>query len=303
MEARLLKSRGGAGTINPKTGLPEFRKRGRTRRFFESLFRNTGRGVGATMGNALLPGIGGIIGGALGGAGTSALQGKKGRSILASALKGGAMGAALPKGANLAGKLASKAGATALGQGLTNYGAKNSISTALGLASNAGNIKTIPDNTSSISLPDTSNVVNQEMTNAELMNASNISPKKKGMLQQLMGNTKDMMTNPRDLLTLGVVASSLYKPKPKSAAQIGREQKEAMLASRLTPQELADQEAYELELMRGKRRNMRKRFLPEERIDFSPLYSKIHTPAEYKKHGGWFSYYSNPERVGRPIRF
>lgn len=56
-EARLLKSMGGAGTINPDTGLPEYFS-----------WKKIVGALAPLVGNMVAPGIGGIIGGALGGA-------------------------------------------------------------------------------------------------------------------------------------------------------------------------------------------------------------------------------------------
>lgn len=89
-EARLLKSMGGAGTINPETGLPEYFS-------FKKL-------LGAALpivGNLIAPGIGGILGGAAGGAlsgggiegalmgGLGAGLGNLGGSVLGGAGSGG----------------------------------------------------------------------------------------------------------------------------------------------------------------------------------------------------------------------
>ena len=74
LEAIMLKKAGGSGTINPKTGLPEFG-------FFDNpgkwLKGSLGGATGAIIGNMILPGIGGVIGGALGGAAGSKVRGRK----------------------------------------------------------------------------------------------------------------------------------------------------------------------------------------------------------------------------------
>ena len=83
----------------------------------------------------------------------------------------------------------------------------------------------------------------------------------------------------------------------------GKDLKAKMLAQRLTPQELAAQEAYELEQERARRRIARKKFLPEERIDIEPIYNRVSSPQEYAQTGRWLNYYNNPQFTGNPIRF
>jgi hypothetical protein len=92
------------------------------------------------------------------------------------------------------------------------------------------------------------------------------------------------------------------QPKPKTAAQEGKELKEKMLAQRLTPEELAAQEQYELQVEQAKRRNARKKFLPEERIEIDPLYTRVSTPEERERTGRWLNYYNNPQFSGNPTR-
>jgi hypothetical protein len=133
-EARMLRAAGGSGTINPETGLPEFRK---FKKFLKKLVKvalpialsvfapGIGTAIGsaiglsgtaaAVAGNALLQGtiskasggdflqgaIGGAIGGGLGGAAGSAANnalslglGSTGQQILGGAITGGLQGAA-----------------------------------------------------------------------------------------------------------------------------------------------------------------------------------------------------------------
>lgn len=63
LEAMILKSLGGSGTINPRTGLPEFFLGG-IGRFFKKVLGPVG---GAILGNMILPGAGALIGGGIGG--------------------------------------------------------------------------------------------------------------------------------------------------------------------------------------------------------------------------------------------
>ncbi len=61
VEAMILKSLGGSGTLNPRTGLPEYFNLGR---FLKKI---VGPGLGAVLGNMILPGAGALIGGGIGG--------------------------------------------------------------------------------------------------------------------------------------------------------------------------------------------------------------------------------------------
>jgi hypothetical protein len=123
-------------------------------------------------------------------------------------------------------------------------------------------------------------------------------------------NTKNFLTKPKNLLSLGTTGLTLYDrmnaPKPKkelTPMQRGKATKEEMLAARLTPAEMADQEQYELAMEQARRRNSRKKFLPEERIDIEPLYNRVSSPQEYAQTGRWINYYNNPNFTGQPIRF
>jgi hypothetical protein len=68
IEAHILKSLGGSGTINPATGLREYSF---WKKPFKAIKSVIGGGAGAVIGNMIAPGIGGIIGGALGQGDTS----------------------------------------------------------------------------------------------------------------------------------------------------------------------------------------------------------------------------------------
>jgi len=128
LEALMLKKAGGSGTINPKTGLPEFGFFTNTGKWFKSV---VGGGGGAILGNMLLPGIGGVIGGAIGGAAGSAVRGRK--DFAQAALRGASMGAALPTLSSLAGSGANAMGAKGIGATLSNYGDANAILPSIGL--------------------------------------------------------------------------------------------------------------------------------------------------------------------------
>src|ERR1044072_3764348 len=86
LEAHILKKLGGSGTINKTTGLPQysiFKKPGK------ALKSVAGGGLGAILGNMLLPGMGGVIGGALG---QGAQNNARGKSLTEGILKGGILG-------------------------------------------------------------------------------------------------------------------------------------------------------------------------------------------------------------------
>lgn len=128
-----------------------------------------------------------------------------------------------------------------------------------------------------------------------------------GFFDKLKSNSLDFVSKPKNLLALGTAGLSLYdrfnKPKPKTPEQEGKDAKAKLLAQRLTPKELAEQEAYELEQERARRRIARKKFLPEERIDIEPIYNRVSSPQEYAQTGRWLNYYDNPQFTGTPIRF
>ena len=71
---------------------------------------------------------------------------------------------------------------------------------------------------------------------------------------------------------------------------------------RLTPEELAAQEQYELMQEQARRRNNRKKYLPEEKIEIDPLYTRVSSPEERERTGRWLNYYNNPGFTGNPIR-
>ena len=108
LEAMILKSMGGSGTINPKTGLPEYFLGG-IGRFFKKVLGPVG---GAILGNMILPGAGALIGGGIGG-----MFGHPNQRM--GPLAGAGMGAFAPMAMGGLGNLISGAGATGAG-GLLN---------------------------------------------------------------------------------------------------------------------------------------------------------------------------------------
>jgi hypothetical protein len=311
LEAKMLKAAGGSGTINPKTGLPEFGLFSNPKKWFKSV---AGGGIGAVVGNMVLPGLGGIIGGAAGGAFGSKVRGRKDAGQ--AALRGAAMGAMLPTVAGLAGTGANAMGATNVGHALTKYGNVNAILPSIGLGGNSntsmhgGNAlmsKMYGANNNGSALE---NYNRDHMSGVGGVGAGDDYDDDLSFTDKLGRNTKNFLTKPKNLLSLGTTGLTLYDrmnaPKPKkelTPIQRGKATKEEMLAARLTPAEMAEQEQYELVMEQARRRNSRKKFLPEERIDIEPLYNRVSSPQEYAQTGRWINYYNNPNFTGQPIRF
>jgi hypothetical protein len=103
-EARLLKSLGGSGTINPETGLPEYFKR-----FWKKVVKPVLKVAAPIVANMVIPGAGGLLASALIGGASSAMSGG---NFMKGALLGG-MSAGLGSAIGAAGQ--SLAGTGALG--------------------------------------------------------------------------------------------------------------------------------------------------------------------------------------------
>lgn len=308
LEAKMLKAAGGSGTINPKTGLPEFGLFSNPKKWFKSV---AGGGIGAVVGNMVLPGLGGIIGGAAGGAFGSKVRGRKDAGQ--AALRGAAMGAMLPTVAGLAGTGANAMGATNVGHALTKYGNVNAILPSIGLGGNS-NTSIHGGNALMSKMYGANNngsaLENYNRDHMSGVGAGDDYDDDLSFTDKLGRNTKNFLTKPKNLLSLGTTGLTLYDrmnaPKPKkelTPMQRGKATKEEMLAARLTPAEMADQEQYELAMEQARRRNSRKKFLPEERINIEPMYNRVSSPQEYAQTGRWINYYNNPNFTGQPIRF
>lgn len=307
LEAMMLKSMGGSGTINKETGLPQFGFFSNPGKWFKSI---AGPGLGVILGNMILPGVGGAIGGALGGAAGSKIRGRK--DAAASALRGFGMGAAAPTLAGLAGSGLSALGASGAGSALSNYGNTNAIMPSLGrllgtgggssseLAAGAALPALLSSNKGS-ALSATGGYGNQE--DYEIPKKGKKSDE--SFFDRLLGNTGDYLSKPKNLLTLGSTAASLLnRPKKETPESRAAEQKRFDKALILTPSERAAREADLLAEARMQRSIARNKFLPEERLgNLDPLYRKSHTPEEQKRHRKWFSYYNNPNFIGEPLPF
>ena len=318
LEAKMLKAAGGSGTINPKTGLPEFRGGFFSNRYWDkgAWKRDALAIAGNVVGNMILPGAGGIIGAAAGSAAGTKIRGRN--DYGGHAAKSAALAAIAPTAAGLAGTGANAMGATNVGHALTKYGNVNAILPSIGLGSNdtatyGGNALMSGmqggNKISGVSAGDDNDGDFENQLQKYLRKKSD-EDNNLSFIDKLGRNSKDYMTKPKNLLSLGTTGLTLYDrinaPKPKkelTPTQKGKASKEEMLAARLTPAEMAEQEQYELAMEQARRRNSRKKFLPEERIDIEPMYNRVSSPQEYAQTGRWMNYYNNPNFTGQPIRF
>ena len=295
IEAALLKGIGGSGRINETTGLPQFGLFSNPRKWLKG---SLGGGLGAILGNMVVPGLGGIVGGALGGAAGSAVRGRK--DGLSAALRGGMLGAALPSLASAGGSLASSLGFNGVGSTLSGYGSANAILPALGLGTGvaSGDMPTVLS--SAANGPVAVDATGKALA-ASVPAASPLS-----FTDSLISNGKNFLSKPQNLLALAAAGSALAarSPKEKSAKAKALEQKELEKAARLTPEEMAEKEAYLLSEEQMRRRIARNKFLPEERLGaIEPLYIKSVSPKKQRKTGKWLEYYDNPNFTGQPLPF
>jgi hypothetical protein len=293
LEAQILKGLGGSGTINKKTGLPQFGLFKNPAKWLKGSF---GGGVGAVIGNMIMPGIGGVIGGALGGAAGSAVRGRK--DYLQSGLRGAAMGAMLPSAASLFGSGANAIGANGAGSALTNYGDANAILPSIGLGGSRGGQYASPA-TTMMSLNGMGGSAPSEM---QYMQAP---VDNRSFMEKLGDNSKDYLTQPSNLLQLGTTAAQFIgrekAQKPKTPEQIADEERRYRNASRLTPSELEAEEAYNFARQEAARR-LKYNSLREKLSEIGSLHRKVNSPEEYAEKGRWLEYYNNPEFTGEPVR-
>ncbi len=302
IEAMLLKRMGGSGTINPRTGLPQFS-------FWNKPWKATrsslGSIAGAVIGNMILPGIGGVIGGAIGQGTQHAARGKK---FGEGALKGASIGAMLPGAASLAGMGANALGATGAGSALTNYGAQNSILASLGMKG-LGSSLGFGEGASGVAgaAPMKEYALSNLTNNVVLPNTGGAAQGVAGavdssFLSKLGANSSNFFSKPQNLLALASAAGSMAgRKKEKTPEQLAREQKRYEQALMLTAEERAAKEADMLSNRQMQRRIERNSFLPEQRFAVNPIYRKAATPEEYRQTGKWLTYHNNPEFTGQPI--
>lgn len=288
IEAAVLKSMGGSGTINPKTGLPQFGLFSNPKKWFKSV---VGPAAGVVLGNMILPGLGGIIGGALGGATGSAVRGRK--DYMQSALRGASMGAAAPTAASLLGSGASSMGAGSVGNYLTNYGNTNAILPSLGIGNNAGS-------------GGIHGVSAGESTASTAGREAGKKAVEQSFADKLMVNSKDFFTQPANLMSTAVLANQLIPQKEKKVKEttpeeIAANEKRYRNASRLSQAELEAEAAYSLAQREAKRR-ARSNLYGNEESNMTPVYRKVNSPAEYENTRRWLEYYDNPEFTGNQVR-
>lgn len=312
LEAMMLKQMGGKGTVNKKTGLPQFGFLNKPGKALRSIAGGAG---GAIIGNMILPGVGGVIGGALG----QGLQHQaRGKSFAQGALKGGMMGAGLPTAAGLAGQGANTLGMSTAGNFLSNYGAANAILPSIGMGGSYSGVSAGDSFGSPLGGILSSsgkgfggmgaNPIAQQMGAGSL--ASNpltqqMAPKavsQGSFTDMLLHNSKNFLSKPKNLMTVASMAGSmLNKPKEKSPEKLAQEQKRYLQAMMLTPAERAAMEADKLAERQMERRIARNQYLPEELFEPNPIYRRANIPEEYKKTGKWLTYYGNPEFSGAPL--
>lgn len=284
-EAHILSLMSG-GSINPKTGLPQFGLFDNPKKWLKSSIGGLG---GAILGNMILPGIGGMIGGGLGNAAGSALRGRK--DYLEAGLRGVGMGAVLPTVSSLAGSGLSSLGFGNVGNQLSNYGATNAILPSVDKLAGT-NLASMITGTGG------GNMINagaNAAPNAVVQNAG-------GAAQGASGSWWDKLLQPKNLLTAASVASSFHKKKEKSPEKLAQEEKRRAKALQLTPQELREKEAYDLAVEQAKRRIEMNKYLPEERFHVAPLHRYVNSPEEMERDKGrWMKYYNNSEMRGEPI--
>jgi hypothetical protein len=309
IEAHILKSLGGSGTINPATGLREYSFWKKPWKAIRSVI---GGGAGALLGNMILPGAGGIIGGAIGQGAQNAIRGK---DPLQGALKGAGMGAALPSMASGLGWGASKLGATALGSSLSNYGTTNAILPALGLGGSGSS-------SGLFGLGGSNPYVNGGLSAATALSSGMGTGRGQGLgvssgdyaenyynymldrqkKQDNMGFTdklQDYLTQPSNLLTLGTTAAQyLGREKPKSPEKIAEEERRYRNASRKTIAEVEADEALEIARKDLKKKHKNKR-LDEDIKNMGSVRRRVVSPEEFARTGRWLEY---EDDEGRPVR-
>ena len=322
IEAHILKSLGGSGTINPDTGLPEYFFRG-VRNFIKNpgktiskTFKNPKRTIADTIGTAAAI-FGGPLGGALGGAARSVIRGD-GENPLYGALKGAGYGTALPMVGNLAGQGLSALGANGLGSSLQNYATSNMGSWFGNVAQAGGGIRglglpfTGRSSAGNVASYSPYSVFSQGMgmgrgqglgvssgDYAENYYNYMLDRQKK---QDNMGFTdklQDYLTQPGNLLTLGTTAAQyLGREKPKSPEKIAEEERRYRNASRKTIAEIEADEALETarQDLQKKRKNKQ---LEEDIKNMGSVRRRVVSPEEFARTGRWLEY---TDDEGNPVR-
>lgn len=304
IEAHILQSIGGSGTINPNTGLPEFFKKPKwIKKAQKWMAGSAGGGIGAVVGNMIMPGIGGVIGGALGGAAGSAVRGRK--DYMQAGLRGAAMGAALPTVAGLVGTGANAMGATNIGHTLTKYGNINAVLPSIGFGGESSGVGSYISPAIAMNAMGGSNQTPMQYMPQQIPQIQYPQIDNRSFGDKLSGNMKDYFTQPGNLLTLGTAAAQyMGRPKPvrpKTPEQLADEERRYRNASKMTAVEVEAEE--ELSAVR-KNANKRHReaIINQELANIGQLYRKVNSPEEYAQRGQWLEYYDNPQFTGERIR-
>ena len=143
-----------------------------------------------------------------------------------------------------------------------------------------------------------------------------------GFLSMLGSRSKDFLSDPRNLMSIGsAAAGALKRPKKersRSPEEIGADNLRMMMAARLSPEETASQSKRLSKALRMTPEEMveesryqqaleraaweaRNNLQPGETLDFDPVYRKDLDEEERKKKGRWFEYYNDPEFVGKRV--
>ncbi len=299
IEAHILKSLGGSGTINPATGLREYSF---WKKPFKAIKSVLGGGAGAILGNMVMPGIGGILGGAIG---QGIQHSARGKDPLQGALKGAGMGAMLPSAASVLGWGANHLGASGIGSTFSNYGDTNAILPALGLGGSGqgGYFGGHPYVNHGLSATTALSSGMGGYGQHPQMQYPNYHPgypyqDNRTFLEKLGDNAKDYLTQPGNLLTLGTVAAQYAgRQKPKSPEKIAEEERRYRNASRKTIAEVEADEALDAarEDIRRKRKNQQ---LEEDIRNMGRINRRVVSPEEYVRTGRWLEY---TDQNGNPI--
>lgn len=318
MEAAMLKNAGGSGTINPKTGLPEFFFRG-----IRNFFKNPGKTIKKTIKNpkrtiADLISTAAIAAGAMtgnpyiaagGGGLRSAMRGDKENPLLG-AMKAAGYSTGLNSIGNMAGSSYvapsmswTKPFSISGPMGATSSGPMGAGS-AGGVGARAHTLSKTPGRMSGVSAGDSTISEGSSLTAAEKQSLANDfyrDSEKEAFIKSLthkptfLEKAKDSLTDPATLISLGGLglnAYSTFKKQPKqhekSPEQLGAEHKRIMAAKRLTPGEIQERNAYYDQIDR--KPNLNTAMRPSV-----PTNRRQHSPDEFAKSGRWFSYYDNPE--------
>jgi hypothetical protein len=184
----------------------------------------------------------------------------------------------LPSTSSALGWGASKLGASGIGSSLSNYGARNAILPALGMSNNSY----------------MSNMANYSPYTALAQGMNGVSQypqmpppppgysyaDNRGFMEKFGDNTKDYLSQPGNLLTLGTVAAQyMGREKPKTPEQIADEERRYRNASRRTIAEIEADEAIRAAQLDLEKKRKRKR-LKEDMDEIDRPYPV------YRKSGG-----------------